>query len=82
MVQAANVVASASTIAAARDAFGPLTDAVVARVKADAANAGSSDLRLGYCPMVKKTWVQRGEQVKNPYYGPAMLTCGEMKPLK
>ena len=32
-----------------------------------------------YCPMVNKQWLQKGETVSNPYYGKAMLTCGEKK---
>jgi len=32
-----------------------------------------------YCPMVKASWVQSSEQIKNPYYGSSMLTCGTIK---
>ncbi len=32
--------------------------------------------------MVKRSWLQRGERVRNPYYGASMLTCGELKPVK
>lgn len=28
------------------------------------------------CPMLKKTWVQKGADVQNPYYGKSMLSCG------
>lgn len=79
---AATVMARAGDIAAARDALGPLSDAVIARVRADGSTEAVADLRLGYCPMVKRSWIQRGDQVRNPYYGSQMLTCGELKPLK
>jgi hypothetical protein len=28
------------------------------------------------CPMLKKTWVQKGADIQNPYYGKSMLSCG------
>lgn len=28
------------------------------------------------CPMLKKTWIQKGADVQNPYYGKSMLSCG------
>ena len=80
VAKAAAAVGAAGDIAAARDAFGPLSDAMIARVKAD----GSPDaaLRLGYCPMAKRSWLQREGEVRNPYYGSAMLTCGGLKDVK
>jgi hypothetical protein len=32
-----------------------------------------------YCPMKKNYWVSETASLKNPYYGSAMLTCGENK---
>ena len=32
-----------------------------------------------YCPMKKFYWVSETASLKNPYYGNAMLTCGENK---
>lgn len=29
-----------------------------------------------YCPMVKANWLSKENEVKNPYYGSKMLTCG------
>jgi len=31
-----------------------------------------------YCDMAKKGWVQDSENLRNPYYGSSMLTCGEL----
>lgn len=31
-----------------------------------------------YCPMKKAYWVSKEKEVKNPYYGSAMLTCGKV----
>jgi hypothetical protein len=80
--KAANALWSAADLNAARTAFGPLSDAVIAAAKAD----GWKDLpslKIGYCPMVKQSWIQKEGTVSNPYYGSAMLTCGELKdPIK
>lgn len=31
-----------------------------------------------YCPMKKAYWLSNEKAIKNPYYGSAMLTCGEV----
>jgi DNA-binding transcriptional regulator WhiA len=31
---------------------------------------------LQYCPMKKASWLSSEKQIKNPYYGSSMLTCG------
>jgi hypothetical protein len=61
-----------------RPAFGDLSDAVIARAKAE----GWKDLpdtKLAYCPMARKSWLQKEATISNPYYGKSMLTCGEFK---
>lgn len=37
------------------------------------------DLRLAYCPMVDKEWLQTTAELRNPFYGSMMLTCGEFR---
>ena len=32
-----------------------------------------------YCPMQKASWLSKDKDIKNPYYGSAMLTCGSVK---
>lgn len=32
-----------------------------------------------YCPMVKKTWLQKDSKIMNPYAGKDMASCGEKK---
>ena len=34
---------------------------------------------LVYCPMKEASWLSSEKEIKNPYYGSAMLTCGEVK---
>lgn len=31
-----------------------------------------------YCPMKKAYWLSSDKEIKNPYYGSAMLTCGKV----
>ncbi len=35
-----------------------------------------------YCPMKKAYWLSREKEIKNPYYGSAMLTCGNVAETK
>lgn len=46
-------------------------------------NAMKSDLGIKadeyYCPMVKKTWLQKDSKIMNPYVGKDMASCGEKK---
>ena len=82
LAKASTAFAAAANLEAARTAFGPLSDAVIARVKADGSADLAAGLKVGFCPMARKSWLQREEQVRNPYYGARMLTCGELKPAK
>jgi hypothetical protein len=80
--KAANALEAASDIKSAREAFGALSDAVIALAKTDAWQDAASGLRLVYCSMAKRSWLQRDEQIRNPYFGTQMLTCGETRPLR
>jgi hypothetical protein len=80
IAKSAGALDAATDLKTARDAFAELSDAVIAAGKAE----GWKDVdavRLGYCPMVKRHWLQKDGQVRNPYYGAQMLTCGELKAL-
>ena len=81
LVKGAQAIERAADINAARDAFGPLSDAVIAAAKAEGWK-DLGDVRLAYCPMVKQHWLQKDEKIRNPYYGSAMLECGEFKEIK
>jgi protein SCO1/2 len=62
---------------AARTAFARLGDAIMAYAKATGAGIGD-DVKVAYCPMVQKYWLQRGETIQNPYYGTKMSDCGRL----
>jgi hypothetical protein len=80
IAQTAKVVYDATDLKTAREAFGPLSDAVIAAARADGKNLAG--VKLGFCPMVKRSWLQKDAKVRNPYYGSSMLECGELKEVK
>jgi protein SCO1/2 len=77
MAAAAGDLAEQTTLADARRVFGTMSEALVASVRTGAVVAGDG-VRVGYCPMVRKSWLQKDGPVANPYYGQKMLTCGEL----
>jgi hypothetical protein len=62
---------------AAREAFKPLSKSLI-KYLADN-KAGKGTYHEAYCPMVKSSWLQTEKEVRNPFYGKSMLTCGELK---
>jgi protein SCO1/2 len=69
-----NPFAEVEDLAAAREAFGPLSDAIIAYI----GNALPDGVTVAYCPMARKSWLQRGRTIQNPYYGKAMAECGRI----
>lgn len=57
-----------------REQFKPLSLAL-SRLVEKVAVAGHG---IYYCPMADAYWVQVVGEVRNPYYGSKMLTCGEL----
>ncbi len=65
----------------ARLAFSVISNILIDAVKAN--NPLDSTLYEVHCPMAFQNkgadWLQWSKEVKNPYYGDAMLTCGEVQ---
>ena len=72
---AASELLQASDLKSARAAFGALSDAIVTVAKTSGQGYGK-DVRLAYCPMVRKHWLQKGDKVQNPFFGAKMSDCG------
>src|SRR6266536_1904710 len=70
----AETLAKAKDINAARDAFKPLSASLV-KYLADN-KAGKGTYHEAYCPMGMANWLQTEKDIKNPYMGKSMLTCG------
>jgi len=73
-----NPFAQVADLRAAREAFGGLSDALIAFVRS-ADGAFPDGVNAAYCPMARKSWLQRGSAIRNPYYGKAMGGCGTIK---
>jgi protein SCO1/2 len=67
----------ATTLAAARAAFGGAGDAIVRYAKESGARF-EDDVKVAYCPMANRRWLQKGDVVQNPFYGKAMSDCGRI----
>ena len=74
----AKALAAAKDIAAARTTFGEMSHELEAYAE-KTKSTFPSDVRLAYCPMADKSWRQKGQEIRNPYYGAGMLTCGSFK---
>lgn len=46
---------------------------------AKAVKLSTEPLYLQYCPMKQASWLSNSRQIRNPYYGNMMLTCGSVK---
>ena len=78
MAEAAKQLKATTKLADARTAFGNLNDAIVQYMEANKLTTAKG-IRVAYCPMVNKPWLQRDGAIQNPYYGTEMPTCGSFK---
>jgi hypothetical protein len=69
---------TAKDIAAARSAFGDVSAALAGYAEKTKSGLGPG-VRLAYCPMADKPWLTKDKDIRNPYYGKSMLTCGSFK---
>jgi len=74
---AAGAFQKAADLEAARTAFAGLGDAIMIYAKDSGATIGDQ-IKVAYCPMVRKYWLQKGGKIQNPYYGKAMSDCGRI----
>ena len=75
---AAVQLASATELEDARTKFGVLSEAI------DTYMTGlhlvpPDGVKVAFCPMVQKPWLQADATIVNPYYGKGMLTCGSFR---
>lgn len=69
-----------SEIAHQREHLNPITDGIYNLLKSF---GGSKTMYYDFCPMANKDqggyWVSESKEIKNPYFGEEMLSCGEVK---
>lgn len=70
-------VGKAASVSSAREAFKALSKTLIDYRKNS--RPLMSQYHEVYCPMADASWLQTGKTVMNPYYGSAMLHCGEIK---
>lgn len=80
--KSAGEIASATDIDAARKAFEIVSNTLVRAVQAVGLNA-DTPAHLAFCPMAfegrRADWLQNDKELLNPYFGAAMLRCGEFE---
>ncbi len=80
IVNAAKTMVSNNDIKVQRTAFKTLTDELIVSIKA---NGSDQTLFVQYCPMAFNNkganWLSLSEEIRNPYYGDMMLTCGKVE---
>jgi hypothetical protein len=75
VAEEAEKLADAKDLKAARSAFKPLSALLITWLEEN--NVESSGYQEAYCPMADANWLQKEEEINNPYLGKKMLTCGE-----
>lgn len=78
---AAAKITSAADIETQRKAYSSLSDDLISLVKKTGVSSGA--LYVDFCPMAMDDkgayWLSANKEVKNPYFGEKMMTCGEVK---
>lgn len=72
--RAAQELAQEKEITAMREAFKSLSRPMVMW----ATMSKPKGIYVVYCSMAKGSWLQKGKEIRNPYYGHQMLSCGEI----
>ncbi len=76
----AEALAKTTEIKAAREAFKPLSAALITALSTQKSISGQ--YFEAFCPMANASWIQAGKKIANPYFGAGMSGCGEIrKPL-
>lgn len=72
----AGKISSTKDLQKQREYFAALSSNMVAVAKAF--KLSEKPVYVQYCPMKKASWLSAEKDVRNPYYGSSMLTCGEV----
>lgn len=80
LLKATEAMAKAGTIDKQRAVFNDVSTNMWKVVKG--AEKASEPVYYQYCPMKKAYWLSNEKEIKNPYYGSAMLTCGSVVEMK
>ena len=80
-IEATSKITASNDLNEQRKAFSTLSNEMTTLVKGGKLSMGM--LYLEYCPMANENtgayWLSNEKQIKNPYFGDMMLTCGSVK---
>lgn len=76
LLKDATRISESTDIAKQREQFANLSKNMVLLAKS--AKLSNDAIYEAYCPMKKANWLSKEKEIKNPYYGNAMLTCGQV----
>ncbi len=81
--KAVETIINSKEIGTQRNAFLVLGKNLSEAIKTFGADTGGKTVYLEFCPMADDNnggyWLSYEKEIKNPYFGQAMLTCGEVK---
>lgn len=77
IISDAQKIADSKDLKKQREVFQSLSDNFYALAKG--VKMSSEPIYQQYCPMKKAGWLSSESDIKNPYYGSSMLTCGSVK---
>lgn len=81
LIQSSHNITAAANIANMRNAFDELSNTMIGMVTSFQLSSG--ELYVLHCPMANNEkgadWLSASPEIRNPYYGAAMLKCGEVK---
>jgi len=77
LLKDARTIAQSKDLSTQREKFATLSTTMIALAKT--VKLSPEPVYLQYCPMKKASWLSNTKAIKNPYYGNAMLTCGNVK---
>lgn len=77
LVKDADAIAQSKDLNTQREKFSSLSSTMYALAKT--VKLSPDPVCQQYCPMKKASWLSNNKNIKNPYYGSAMLTCGSVK---
>ena len=73
----ASTIAESRSIETQRESFAKLSANMIELAKKF--KMADSSVFVLYCPMQNASWLSAQKEVKNPFYGSSMLTCGSIK---
>ena len=76
LLKDATAISESKDIKKQRDLFANLSANMVTLSKD--VRLSSQPIYVDYCPMKKASWLSNGKEIRNPYYGSTMLTCGNI----